>query len=181
MKLTNPEKLMLLMLSEIYEKNGLVEVDAKLIKSSIFSGNTWALTWKMHGLFGTDADVTPPLVTEVADYLGMWVILEEAYEKFDKSNKSRIKNEAGVFGAEVRFPGFDGNEEAELCSIARTFIKDIGIFERLNGRDLNSHAPHRSTYSKMHEQFKLIPSKTYSLSGLSPDQVIQVLRATETA
>ena len=48
MKLTNPEKLILVMLSEIYEKLGIQgETDTKFLLNAIYEGHTWALSWKM--------------------------------------------------------------------------------------------------------------------------------------
>jgi hypothetical protein len=42
MKLTDSEKLTLIMLCEIYEKLGIKgELDSKFVKEAIFSGNTW--------------------------------------------------------------------------------------------------------------------------------------------
>src|ERR1700735_20135 len=105
-KLTNPEKLILLMLSEIYEKLNLDQVDTKLLRSAIYSENTWALDWEMPGVVGSDSEPTPPFVRQVVNYLDMWTFLEEAYARFDSAAREQIEKEAEPFGKHVRFPGF---------------------------------------------------------------------------
>ena len=47
MKLTNPEKLILIMLSEIYKKLDIQDgIDPKFVESAIYSDNTWGFEWK---------------------------------------------------------------------------------------------------------------------------------------
>lgn len=171
MKPTNPEKLMLLMLSDIYEKLNLTDVNAKLIRSAIHSENTWAIDWGSPG-----AEPPPPLVIEVVKYLDMWTFLEAAYASFDATNKARVATEAHPFGNPVRFSGFDGNNEGELFSIARILIDDMDRFTNFKGRDLNSHAELRSNYARMYEVFEPIRA-TLHMGGMSPSQVIDVMKA----
>jgi len=72
MKLSDGEKLILFMLSELYEKLGIEgEMDPKFIKSAICSGNTWGLKWQYTGIFDS-GETKPELVTEVANILDMW-------------------------------------------------------------------------------------------------------------
>ncbi len=179
MKLTNPEKLILLMLSEIYDKLSLEDVDTQLLRSAIYTENTWALDWEMPGVVGSDAEPTPPLVEEVIHYLDMWSFLEEAYSAFDSTEKMRIELEAAPFGKHVRFPGFDGNNETELLGIARILIEDMGRFSRFKGRDLNSHFPSREKYRNMFEVFAPFRLELNGLSGLSVENVISILRANQ--
>ena len=52
------------MLAEIHEKLDIENgVDTKLLKSAIYSRNTWALPWEMPGIL--DSEVSPPAVSEV--------------------------------------------------------------------------------------------------------------------
>jgi uncharacterized protein YfbU (UPF0304 family) len=177
MKLTNPEKLILLMLSDIYDKVGLDEVDTKLLRAAIYSENTWALDWEMPGVVGSTAEPTPPLVKEVVDYLDMWSFMEEAYAGYDTEAKAKIESDAKPFGKHVRFPGFDGNNESELVSIVDILVDDMGRFSRFKGRDLNSHAPMRESYARMYRVFKPIRRTLTGLNGLTVQKMIEILQA----
>jgi uncharacterized protein YfbU (UPF0304 family) len=176
MKLTNPEKLILLMLSDIYDKLELDDVDTKLLRSAIHSENTWALDWEMPGVVGSDSEPIPAAVEEVVKYLDMWSFLEEAHSVFNASAKESIEKEAEPFGKHVRFPGFDGNNEPEYLGIARILIDDMDRFSRFKGRDLNSHISLVAAYARMYEVFEAMRTSLGSARTLSPDQVIAILK-----
>lgn len=177
MKLSNPEKLILLMLSEIYDKLGLTNVDTKLLSSAIHSENTWALDWEMPGVVGSDSEETPPLVIDVVNYLDMWSFLEEAHSSFDSPAKDRVAAQAEPFGSHVRFPGFDGNNETDAMSVAHILVNHMGRFSRFKGRDLNSHAPLLDNYRRMYSIFEPIRTSLSGTRHLSPEQIIAVLQA----
>lgn len=177
MKLSNPEKLILLMLSEIYDKLGLTSVDTNLLSSAIHTENTWAIDWEMPGVVGSDREPTPPLVTDVVNYLDMWSFLEEAHTTFDLPAKEQVALEAEPFGGNVRFPGFDGNNEVEAMSIAHILVNDMGRFSRFKGRDLNSHAPLMENYERMYKVFEPIRASLTGARPLAPAQVVAILQA----
>jgi len=176
MKLTDPEKLILIMLSEIHEKLGIENgVDPKFVQSAIYSENTWGLRWKYTGIF-TDKGETPAEVTEVVDILDMWSFIESAYHGLSADDKERIRVEAEPFGTHVRFAGFDGNNESEHIGIARFLIDDLDRFTSFKGRDLNSHSPSLEAHRRMLAVF--LPLRT-SLGGddLTATQIVEILRA----
>lgn len=177
MKLTNPEKLILLMLSEIYDQLKLNDINTTLLRAAIHSENTWALDWEMPGVVGSDSEPTPPLVTDVINYLDMWSFLEEAHSSFDDVTKERVARDAELFGKHIRFPGFDGNNESEALSIALLLVNEMGRFSRFKGRDLNSHTPLMEIYSRMFKVFETIHTNMTGARTLTPEQVIEVLRA----
>lgn len=177
MKLSNPEKLILLMLSEIYDKLGLTEVDTSLLRSAIYTENTWALDWEMQGVVGSESEPPPPLVHKVINYLDMWSFLEEAHNSFDAPTKDRVAQEAEPFGKHVRFPGFDGNNESEALSIAKILVNDMGRFSRFKGRDMNSHAPLLENYARMYKIFEPIRATLTGTQFLEPEHVIAILHA----
>lgn len=177
MKLSNPEKLILLMLGEIYDKLELSDIDTKLLRSAILSENTWALDWEMPGIVGSDSENTPPLVSDVVNYLDMWSFIEEAYSSYDAPTKERIAQESEPFGRHVRFPGFDGNNECEALSVARILVDDMGRFSRFKGRDMNSHTPLLRTYSQMYKIFEPIRSSMPASRPLPPEKIIAMLQA----
>lgn len=176
MKLTNAEKLILAMLADVHEKLGIDEVDTKLIKQAIYSNNTWALSWELPGIVGNSAEPTPPEVSLVVGVLDMWSFIEEAYERFDASEKVALEAKADPFGKHVGFSGFDGNNESEYMSIASFLVRDMGRFSRFAGRDLNSHCPSIEGYQRMLTEFLAI-RPALDGCGLSVEEMAKVLNA----
>ncbi|HDL7690456.1 TPA: YfbU family protein [Yersinia enterocolitica] len=179
MKLTNPEKLTLVMLSEIYEKlgiNGGDNIDPNFIKEAIYSDNTWGLDWKYSGIFYDKTDPNPPEVTEVVDILDMWSFIEESYEQLSADEKNELVAKADPFGKHVKFSGFDGNNETKHLSIADFLINELDRFSRFEGRDLNSHAPSLATYDRMYKVFEPIRN-TLVGHGLDVDELAAILNA----
>ncbi len=176
MKLTNPEKLILLMLSEIQEKLGINDHTTKLITKSIYSNNTWALSWELNGVVGDSPDETPKEVTEVVHILDMWDFIEESYSSLNQSDKDKIEQDAEPFGKYVQFIGFDGNNETEHLGIARFLIDDMNRFSRFKGRELNSHSPRLNSNLNMFSVFKKIRPKLGERS-LHVDEIIEILKA----
>jgi uncharacterized protein YfbU (UPF0304 family) len=182
MKLTNPEKLIVLMLSDIYDKLGLDSVDTSLLRSAIYTENTWALDWELTGVVGSNPDPTPELVMKVVRYLEMWSIIEDAVSSLGSDEAARLERNAAPFGKHVRFPGFDGNNEADALGIARILIEDMGRFTRFKGRDLNSHTPLLDAYERMHRVFSAMPQNQLGhRNNFSVDQVAATLNAMRTS
>jgi uncharacterized protein len=178
MKLTNQEKLLLMMLADIHEALKIKDgVDTKLLKSAIYTDNTWALQWEMPGILTGPSDPTPPAVKTVSDILEMWTLLEEAYERFGPADKARIKIEADPFGDPVRFPGFGGNNEPRALNIAQFLVDDMGRFSHFKGRDLDSHFPGMEGYLRMFSVFEPMRETLGVMGALSADQVILILKA----
>ena len=136
MKLTDGEKLILLMLSEIYEKLGVYgETDPKFVRSTILNDMLWGLTWKYSGI-PFEKTENPAAVGDVVSILDMWRLIEQSYAKLPPADKKCIETDAAPFGKNVSFLGFDGNNESEYMAIARFLVEDIGTFEYFKGRIL---------------------------------------------
>jgi uncharacterized protein YfbU (UPF0304 family) len=174
MKLSDSEKLILIMLSEIYEKLQLDgEIDPKLIKSAIFSGNTWGINWQYSGIPFEDDD-TPEIVKEVVNILDMWSFIEDSYENLSEKDKLLVEKEAKPFGKDPKFRGFDGNNETYQMGIAMFLIDDLNRFQKYKGRDLNSHSPSIDTYRRMYTVFE--PMRLELMGDLlNAKQLIQIL------
>ena len=155
MKLSNGEKLILMMLCELYQKVGVKgEIDPKFVQQAIWSGNTWGLRWQYSGIFDGGERDANPVVSEVCDILQMWWLIESAYKDLSKADKKRIEDEVGPLGKNVRFLGFDGNNEGEHLGVARFLIEHMDRFTHFKGRDLNSHMPTLDMYGRMLKVYK---------------------------
>ncbi len=177
MKLTNPEKLMLVMLAEIHEHLGIKNgTDTKFLADAIYEDQTWALSWEMQGIVGDTHDSDPPEINEVLDILDMWSFIEDGYASFDANEKKQIETEADPFGSHVRFSGFDGNNEAKHMRIAEFLVEKLERFTGFKGRDFNSHYPSLGSHRRMFSVFEPI---RVTLVGrpLSVSEVIKLLKA----
>lgn len=174
MQLSDGEKLILIMLSEIHQKLGIENgVDSKLVQSAIFSGNLWALNSEFSGIFH-GSEPTPELVTETLDILDMWRFVERSYESLSNSDKTQVEKEAPL-GKYVQFTGFDGNTEAEYSCAARFLIDELHRFEEFKGRELNSHMPSIGPHRRMLAVF-LPMRNSLGSSDLTATQIIEILR-----
>lgn len=177
MDLRDSEKLILAMLCELSEK--LVtepEIDPKFVMKAIGSGNTWGLAWKYYGLFGDSNSKTPEIVIEVGNILDMWSCLEDSFSALSGTDKKTLAEKADPFGKEVRFRGFDGNNEGEQMSIADFLIADLDRFSEFKGRDLNSHCPSIDCYRRMLAVYEPIQKKTQP-RHLNVDDLAAILNA----
>jgi len=175
MELTKPERLILYMLSQISEKLGIEDgVDPAFLREVIGGGHDWALDWELPGVFPQEID-SPEDVSFVTDVLDMWSFIEWSYDEMDASAKVLVVGTNGEPYA-PKFPGFDGNNEPELISIARLFMNHMGRFESFKTHDLNSHHPTRTRYSNMLATF--LPLRPSLANGpLSPAQLSSILQA----
>ena len=175
MTITDGEKLILLMLSELYDTVGVEgEIDPKFIRSSIFSENTWSIPWKYPGI-PFDKQETPEVVKEVLDILEMWSVIEYSYSQLTDEQKTQVETDAYPFGKDPKFNGFDGNNETEYMSAASFIINDLDRFEEFKGRYLNAHCPTLKTYSRMLSVFKEIQKKDCDYFPLTKEHIVQLL------
>lgn len=149
MKISDSEKLMLLMLSEIYEKLEVKgKFDPKFIKSAIFDNHTWGIPWEYDSIPFEDKE-TPKIVFEVLDILQMWGDIERDYNALSEKEKASVEKKAPHFGKDPKFIGFDGNHEPKYWNTALFIVKKLNRFVEFKGRDLNSHCPLVDSYKRM--------------------------------
>ncbi|MGE8452071.1 MAG: YfbU family protein [Pseudomonadales bacterium] len=176
MKMSSSEKFIALVLSDLCDAVGVDSWDTNLIRSSISTGNTWAISVEYEERLGSGKEEVPPSVEQVADYLSLWVLLEEAFVRFSDDEKALLSSKTGFSGGQLRFPGFDGKSESDQLSIATILIEGMGRFLRFKGRDLNSHAPLIPVYSRMQSCYVDI-SKGQLGYQLDVDGVASILKA----
>ena len=176
MELSDGEKLILLMLTELYKQLDVEgEIEPDFIRSAIFNEQTWGIPWKYSGIpFSNRED--PPIVAEVLDILQLWDDIEYTYKKISKDEQQLVEQSVEVFGKNPKFPGFDGNNESEHLATAYFLINDLERFERFKGRDLNSHIPLLENYHQMLEVFQPIRRNVLT-PELSANHLIEILSA----
>jgi uncharacterized protein YfbU (UPF0304 family) len=173
---TDGERLLALMMRDLYKKLKVEgDIDADFIADVIEGGHYWAPKWQMTGVFHGEED-DPRNVSFVVEVLNMWSFLERAYGRLDEKGKERIAEEAKPFGTDVRFDGFDGNNEGELMGIADFLINKMGRFEEFRKRDLNSHFPTVDIYNRMLAVFKPMQKSLFG-RNLSSADIVRILKA----
>jgi len=177
MNLSNGEKLIILMLSELYdalEIDGEIEPD--FLRSAIFGNQLWGISWKYSGI-PFDGIETPREVREVVNILDMWSFIEESIERCDEESRQQIEEAIGPLGRDPRFHGFDGNNETEHMAIASFLVNDLDRFTRFGGRSLNSHMPVIDRYRRMLPIFERFRPQIRPPQLLTANQLIQILTA----
>ena len=173
MKLSNAEKLILVMLSDITEKLHIDHgIDPKLIKSAIHSGNTWAIDSKYPGL-GEAEETMPPLVSEITNILEMWTYIEEGYKELGGDDKALVKTSAGLANA-PRYNGFDRDTEAREYNIAYFLIYDLKLFKKFKHDDASVRGAKMATYQAMYKVWETI-KPTLKDEYLNARQLISIL------
>lgn len=175
-KLSAGEKLILLMLCDVYDHLKVKgETETKLIKEAIFSGNLWGLGWQMTGVF-QGSETPPEVVSETVHVLGMWQRLEQSFKNLKSSDKEWLARAAEPFGEDVRFHGFDGNNEGNHISAAHFLVDYLDRFQEFKGRDLNAHMPTLEAYRRMLNVFEPILQQVTN-RDFSAAQIAEVLKA----
>ena len=175
MKLTDGEKLIILMLTEMYEKLQIEgETEPDFLRSAIFNDHLWGIRWKYSGIPFEQAE-DPPIVREVVDILDMWSFIEYAYAKLSEQERQQLALAAKPFGENPRFNGFDGNNESEHMSVAMFLVNQLERFQEFKGRSFNCHHPSLDTHRRMLAVFEPLRASLAD-SSLSVDQLAKILR-----
>ena len=167
------ERLILLMLCEIYEHLKIKgETDTKLIKEAIFSGNIWGLEWELTGVFHGD-DCREEVVSETVDILQMWERLEQSFIHLSTGDKASLTDLP--FGDDLRFPGFDGNNECDHISVAHFLVDTLGRFKHFKGRAFDAHMQTLDGHRRMLVVFQPILQQVLN-KDFSSSQIADVLK-----
>lgn len=171
MKFENKDKLVMLMLCEIYEAlNVKGTFDPKLISSALIGGHDWAIDWEYGSLFPTEVDSEEDL-KETSDILDMWGFIERAFAALTEPEKDRVK--ASNHGFEPVFTGFDGNNE-DHYHIANFLVNNMNRFKEFAGRSLNSHSESITNYRRSYAKFDPMRGNL-GRDQLTADQLIEIL------
>lgn len=175
MQISDGEKLIILMLTEIYEKLQVDgEFDPEFIRSAIFHDETWGIPWKYSGIpFGEQG--TPPLVNEVLDILDMWRLIEDSHKKLPPDGQALLMEKVHNFAVPPSFPGFDGNHEAEYVGTAHFIVDRLERFEEFKGRIPNTHSRIVDRYRKMIAELNTLRKTKNEYGLLSVDDIAKLL------
>jgi uncharacterized protein YfbU (UPF0304 family) len=175
MELRDSEKLILLMLSEIYEHHKIRgEIDPKFVKETIFSGNYWGFELRYSGLFRDEAP-TKSIVDETFDILTMWSLLETSYSKLSPEDQQRVHIEIPHLGDSLQFEGFDANHE-DHYGVALYIVNTLGRYNHFKDRDMDSHSASIEIYRRMLRAFN--PMRQSFGNDFTADRVIAILKET---
>lgn len=175
MKITDGEKLIILMLSELYDKFGVDgEIESDFIRSAIFSDKTWSIPWKYSGIPFENQE-TPEIVKEVLDILDMWSFIEYSYGELNDEGKGYVEKEAAPFGKDPKFRGFDGNNETEYMGTASFIVNQLDRFEEFKERRFNSHCPLVDGYKRMLSVFEEIREDIH-FESLNAEQITRIIK-----
>lgn len=175
MKISDGEKLILLMLSEVYDRLEIDgEIEPDFIRSAIFNDKAWSIPWKYVGIPFEDQE-TPEIVSEVLDILDMWSFIERSYSELTDNEKSFVIENAAPFGENPTFPGFDGNNETNYMSTASFIVNDLDRFEEFKGRNFNSHCPSIDSYKRMLLVYKPL-FQQLNFQPLSAQNLVDILK-----
>ena len=176
-RISDGEKLLLLMMRDLFKhlKVNDAESDVEFIANVIFGGHYWAPKWRLPGVFHGSED-NPTHLRTVIDVLDMWDCIEPGYDRLSKKERERLAEEVPLVGKRLKFPGFDGNNEAEYLHIARFLVNDMERFSRFAGRDKNSHMPTLAMYERMLQIFAPMRSTLHG-GELGYSEIVALLRA----
>ncbi len=162
LKLTDAERLIL---ANQYEILGHIKKDEHYTQMSetLRDGHEWLYQQYFESL---SENLPENKAMHVLEILGIYGDLRDSFDKL--SDKSEIEE------SQLNFPGFDGNNEAELLSFSRALRKH-GRFETTIGPAAkNSHMPTTEVYARMINAWKGLGEPKYPYTR---EQIIAILDA----
>lgn len=175
MKLSDGEKIIILMLTELYQKLEVEgEMEPEFLRSAIFNDMLWGIKWKYSGIPFSDNE-DPEIVKEVLDILEMWSQIERSYARLPASEQSSLKSAMGALGESPRFQGFDGNNESDYLGTALFLVNELERFAEFKGRGFNCHYPSIEMHRRMLSAYRML-RKRYVTTDLSASQLQSILQ-----
>lgn len=160
--LTNTERLLL---ANQYEILGLLKQDDTYTQmaSNLRDGYKWL--YQQHATRIED-NLSDEDTEHVLTILGIYSDLRDSYKQ--------LSDKSGIDERDVVFPGFDGNNEAELLGFAGALSKNGNYSETIGERAKNSHMPTTEMYRRQIGQWKELGSPRYPLSKA---QILSIIAA----
>ena len=182
MQLTAGEKLILIMLSDIKDHLQIQtkrEISSDLVKHAIVYDQLWALDWEYGGMLGVETSDKDKQVHFVCDVLDMFGDVEHSIKNLSPEENDELKHSA-KFSSELKFKGFDGNNETKFMLITNTLIEELGRYTEFKDRSYNSHQQMVGSYTSMLRAYTLIKSKPeHEYAELELSDLKELLQAFE--
>ena len=176
MKISNSEKLIIMMLCEIFQKLELSKgFNSQFIEAAIGSGNTWAIEFEYSGIDFEDTEL-PELVSDVFDYIQMWELIEISYSRLTPEEKKSLEESVDYLDKSAKFPGFSELSEAPYLNVAQFIIKEMGRYTLFKDRDLDCHFPVVHQYNRMMEVYNSVNDLSHT-NPLDLSQLVAILNA----
>jgi uncharacterized protein YfbU (UPF0304 family) len=157
MKMTEPERVQLYWLHSILAELKPNEADDHRKAMSILRDGYHELLYDHEVLVAMDEPMTQSDAHFVYSVLDLFTYLQHSYQGLP------LDQRAATDEADLRFDGFDGNNESRLMAFARFNIEQLGKWSSLKIRDFNSHMPMREIYERMLQAApKIHPERGYS-------------------
>ncbi|MGY4403789.1 YfbU family protein [Bradyrhizobium sp. USDA 3315] len=140
MKMTDGEKLIVLMLADISKRlQGEPEVDPDFVAQTIYADQLWGFDWHFSGIPFERSEEPNPVVKETVSILEMFSSTMYQFQQLENSERQRVCDDVGfaAHGLDI-FPGFDGNHDPHY-GVANYLVKDLHRFKDVPGATNNSH------------------------------------------
>lgn len=175
MNFSHGEKLILVMLAEIYKSAKIKgEIDPDLVLKAVFNNQAWALGWKYRSVFHSE-EKNSAVVEETCQILDMYRTITSSFDKLPQAEKVLVEQGAGHFSDYLNFQGFDHNND-EHSWVVPTLVNDLQKYQEIKNPDLNSHSIATiGHYRRMLAKFKAMPLDQQSYK-LTADQLIEILK-----
>ena len=171
MKLTKTERWILFNQFQILEKLGGTDYSpvetCKRTAEALSCGYELDYAYLSPHIYDGDDVLPADECREVLEILGMYDALQFSHQQL--GSKSLVSEH------DVKFPGFDGNNEGSQLSYAHFIIKDHRFESLISlNKDLNSHMPTLELYRRMLAMWKPLQLKPLPLSPAEAKAIIDV-------
>ncbi|WP_315772765.1 MULTISPECIES: YfbU family protein [unclassified Bradyrhizobium] len=172
MVLSDGERLILVMLAEVYKHHGIKgEIDPDFVLATIFNNQTWAFRWK-YGSIVREDQKQPEIVEETCDILDMYRHMSNSLKKLDAAQLSAIKKRTDPFDDYLKFQGFDFNND-EHATVVDHLVKHLDRYTEINP-DLNSHSS--ATIQQYRKMLTRYQKNRPAHGELTPEQIIAIVK-----
>lgn len=172
MKMTKAERLIVLMLCDLYKSPGEDKIfNHKLVEYAVAQGQLWALSWEYGDLLSADPP-TKEQVDLVADVMTMWQVIEAFMSRFTPEERDEIATATDTSLDLIKFQGF---YEEPYRSIFRFMLEELGKWSEFAGRDYSKMLPVLGAELRMLAKYKEIRNAAGFNRKFTPAQIIEIL------
>lgn len=128
--------------------------------------------WPDECLGNLDKIVPKNVMEFVHDVFDMYRLLKREFDALPDDKKAELD------ANEIKFRGFDGNNETQYMSYAKFVREKMARWTELDIEDYNSHCPCEDKYREM---LAALPEKPYKVGKLTAEQIKAVTEARRVA